>query len=403
MKKYKLWFTTLLLLVALTAISCGGGAPETAAPSDTPAEEAAEPVVEEEMAEEETAAEEVVESEEASASDRCGDRSQLADTLRFYNWADYMDEEIMAQFEAECGVTVTQDIYSSNEDLIAKIQAGNSGYDLIVPSDYAVEILIDRGLLKELNFDNIPNFSNIDPALTGLYYDPENTYSIPYQWGTTGLAYNTTYFDTPPDSWSYIFDPELVCENSGFVSMLDDERESVGAALTYLGYNYNDTDPAHHAEAQELLAAQKECLAGYNSDNFNQTLAAEEVVLAHAWSGGTAVARDENPNIAFIIPKEGGAIWMDNMAIPADAPNAYTAEIFINYLLDPEIGAQLSNYTYYFSPNAAAQPMLDEYYFDLLTSGGMIVDDEVRERLQWIERNEETIIFSDTWTAVKAR
>ncbi|MCB0035780.1 MAG: spermidine/putrescine ABC transporter substrate-binding protein, partial [Anaerolineales bacterium] len=401
--KYRFWLMTMLLIVALAAVACGGSTEEPAAPAEE--EVAAEPAAEEETAEEPAEEEMDDESaaEEMAGSDRCGDTSQLSDTLNFYNWADYMDEEILAQFEEECGVTVVQDIYSSNEDLIAKIQAGNSGYDLIVPSDYAVEILIDRGLLKELDFDNIPNFSNIDPALTGLYYDPDNQYSIPYQWGTTGLAYNTAYFDTPPDSWAYMFDPELVCENSGFVSMLDDERESVGAALSYLGYSYNDTDPEHHAEAQELLAAQKECLAGYNSDNFNQTLAAEEVVLAHAWSGGTALARDENENVAFVIPKEGGAIWMDNMAIPADAPNAYTAEVFVNYLLDAEIGAQLSNYIYYFSPNLASQPLLDEYYFDLLTSGGMIVDDEVQQRLEWIERSEETIIFSDTWTAVKAR
>ncbi len=185
--------------------------------------------------------------------------------------------------------------------------------------------------------------------------------------------------------------------------MLDDERETVGAALKYLGYSYNDTDPAHHDEAEALLTAQKDCLAGYNSDNFNQTLAAEEVVIAHTWSGGTALARDENENIKFVIPKEGGAIWQDNLAVPTDAPNPYTAEVFINYLLDPEIGAQNTNYIYYFTPNEASEPMLDEYYFDLLDSGGMLVDEEVMSRLEWIERSDETIIFSDTWTAVKAR
>ena len=152
-----------------------------------------------------------------------------------------------------------------------------------------------------------------------------------------------------------------------------------------------------------MLLAQKECLAGYNSDNYNQTLAGEEVMIAHAWSGGTALARSENENVRFVIPAEGGAIWMDNMAIPADAPNAYTAEIFINYLLDAEIGAQLSNYTYYFTPNTAAQPLLAADYFDILESGGMLVDDDVRARLEWIKRDDQSIIFSDTWTAVKAR
>ena len=309
----------------------------------------------------------------------------------------------MAQFEEACGVKVTQDIYSSNEDLIAKLQAGNAGYDLVIPSDYAVQILINGGLLRPLDMANIPNVANIDPNLMGMYYDPENTYSIPYQWGTTGIAYNVTAFESAPDSWAVLFDPAQVCEHSGFVSMLDDERESIGGVLKYLGYSYNDTDPAHHAEALEILLAQKECLAGYNSDNFNQTLAAEEVMLAHAWSGATAVARSENENVKFFIPKEGGTIWMDNMTIPADAPNPYTAEIFINYLLDAEIGAQLSNYTYYFTPNAAAQPLLDPDYFEILESGGMLVDDEIRSRLEWIKRDDQSIIFSDTWTAVKAR
>jgi spermidine/putrescine transport system substrate-binding protein len=336
-------------------------------------------------------------------SDRCGDRSQLASQINFFNWADYMDDDILDQFEEECGVRVNQDVFSSNEDMIARIQAGNSGYDLIVPSDYAVQIMIERGLLRELNMDNIPNAVNLNADLMGLFYDPNNRYSLPYQWGITGIAYNRAVFETPPNSWAYILEPDMACQHRGFISLLDDEREAVGAALKYLGYSYNETDPQRHAEARDLLISSKGCLAGYNSDNFNQTLAGEEVVLALAWSGGTALATSENENVAFVIPQEGGAIWMDNLAIPIDAPSAYTAEIFINYLLDAEIGAQLSNYTYYFTPNEAAEPLLDEDYFEILELGGMIVTDEVMARLEWIERNELTIIFSDTWTAVKAR
>jgi len=365
------WLLLLLTAVLLFAAACGGGsATDTADTTD---------------------------------SERCGDRSQLASQINFFNWADYMDDDILEQFEQECGVRVNQDVFSSNEDMIARIQAGNSGYDLIVPSDYAVQIMIERGLLHELNLDNIPNFKNLNPSLLSLYYDPANRYSLPYQWGTTGIAYNRAYFDMPPDSWAYVLVPELACQHRGFISLLDDEREAVGAALKYLGYSYNDTDPQHHAAARDLLISSKACLAGYNSDNFNQTLAGEEVVLAQAWSGGTALATSENENVAFVIPQEGGAIWMDNLAIPIDAPNPYTAEIFINYLLDAEIGAQLSNYTYYFTPNLAAEPLLDEEYFDILTMGGMIVTEDVLARLEWIERDEFTIIFSDTWTAVKAR
>jgi spermidine/putrescine transport system substrate-binding protein len=404
------WLLSMIMVLALTllVVACGASPEPAAAPAEeqeeaAPAEPAQEEMADEDMAEEEAAPEEAAEEETAS-SDRCGDPSQLSAELNFFNWSDYIDEEILTQFEEECGVKVIQDLYSSNEDMIAKIQAGNSGYDLIVPSDYAVEILAAAGLLAELDMGNIPNFSNMKPGTVGLYFDPDNKYSVPYQWGTTGIAYNETAFpDGPPDSWAYLFDPELVCQHSGFVSMLDDERESIGAVLQYLGYSYNDTDPAHQEEAKAALLAQKECLAGYNSDNVNQQLAAEEIVLAHAWTGDAALARDENENIKFVIPEEGGAIWQDNLAIPVDAPHKYTAEIFINYLLDPDIGAQNTNYIYYFTPNAASEPLLDEYYYDLLDSGGMLVDDEIMSGLEWIERDEDSIIFSDTWTAVKAQ
>jgi spermidine/putrescine transport system substrate-binding protein len=387
MKQWKLFGLVLALSALLMA--CGGSStPEPAAPAG-----------------EATA----VSSTSTDTTDTavidpvCGDRSQLASQINFFNWGDYMDPDILTQFEEQCGVRVNQDIFSSNEDLIAKVQAGNSGYDLVVPSDYAVQIMVERGLLRALDRNNIPNISNLNPDLMGLFYDPNNEYSLPYQWGVTGIAYNTNAFDSTPDSWSHLIVAEQACENRGFASLLDDEREAVGAALKYLGYSYNDTDPAHHQEAQALLSSSKECLAGYNSDNYTQTLAGEEVVIAQAWSGGTAQARSENEAIAFVIPKEGGAIWQDNMAIPFDAPNAYTAEIFINYLLDAKIGAQLSNYNYYFTPNQASELLLDEDYFAILTEGGMMIDDETYERLEWIERNDETIIFSDTWTAVKAR
>ncbi len=402
-KKQLLISLVLMMALALTVAACGGAAP-TAAPAEpqeeAPAQEEAAPAEEETAAEEEAPAAE----EEAAMSDRCGDKSKLSAELNMFNWSDYIDEEIFTLFEEECGVKVTQDQYSSNEDLIAKVQAGNSGYDIVVPSDYAVEIMIKDGILAELDMANIPNVKNLKPDTMGMFFDPENKYSLPYQWGTTGLAYNVTAFpDGPPDSWAAIFEPDQVCEHSGFVSMLDDERESIGAALKYLGYSYNDTDPAHQDEAKALLQGQKDCLAGYNSDNFNQTLAAEEVVLAHAWSGGTALARDENENVAFVIPKEGGSIWQDNLAVLADAPHKYTAEVFINYLLEPDIGAMITNYNYYFTPNAAAEPLLDEYYADLLKDGGMEVTDDVMERLEWIQRDDKSIIFSDTWTAVKAQ
>lgn len=342
-------------------------------------------------------------ADSADADALCGDKSRLAAEINLFNWSDYINEDVMIRFRELCGVKVNLDLFPNNEDMIAKIQAGNSGYDIVVPSDYAVDLMIRRGLLAELDKANIPNLANIDPDMLGLYYDPTNTYSIPYQWGTTAIAYNARYFETPPDSWAYLFDPALVCQHRGFVSMLDDEREAIGAALVYLGYSLNDTDPAHHAEAAALLIAQKPCLAGYNSDNYTQQLIGEEVVLAQVYSGGGALARSENPDIFYAYPKEGGSIWQDNLAIPKDAPRKYTAEVFINFLLDAAIGAENTNYIYFFTPNQASEPLLNAEYRELLETGGFVLSDAVRARLEWIERTDASVIFSDTWTRVRSR
>jgi len=305
-------------------------------------------------------------------------------------------------FEEECGVDVTMDLYTSNEEAIAKIQAGNSGYDMLIPTDYAAKILIDEGLVQELNMDAIPNAANVNPDNMGMYYDPENAYSLPYAWSTTGIAYNSANFSEAPTSYAALMDLDTVCENSGFVSMLDDQRESVGMALQYLGHGLNSTDEAHHAEALELLRAQKECISGYNSENFIQTLAAEEVVMAGSWGFAAALSYLDNENIRYFIPEEGGIIWQDNMVVTADAPHPYTAHVFINYLLDPEIGAMLTEWTFGFTPNSAVEPLLSDDYYNTMETVGLMVDGETRERLEWVMRGEGAEVFADTWTSLKA-
>jgi spermidine/putrescine transport system substrate-binding protein len=372
------WFLTVLVLPALLLAACQGG--RTTDQTITPNESALN-----------------------VSAELCGDRALLAPQLNLFSWSDYLSDDVAATFESLCGVRVRVDTFSNNEEMIAKIQAGNSGYDLVVPTDYAVDLMIQRGLLAELNQANLPNLRHLDPDLASLYYDPDNRWSVPYQWGTTGIAYNADYFETPPDSWGWLLDPALVCQHRGFVSMLDDEREVIGAALKYLGYSLNDTDPAHHAEAQALLIAQKACLAGYDSDNYNQQLAAGEIVIAQAYSGGGALARDENDRIFFAYPKEGGTIWQDNLAIPKDAPNKYTAEIFINYLLDPEVSAVNTSYTWFFTPVLPAQPLLDADYLALLEEGGFLMTEEQEARMEWLMRSDATRIFTDTWTRIRAR
>jgi spermidine/putrescine transport system substrate-binding protein len=386
------WTMLLALLLTLLA-ACGNqgaSAPTTAAQPAT----------------ESTAS---TDSPQATAAPAGGevDTSQLSSELYLYNWSDYIDPAILEQFEEEYGVAVVLDTYDSNEDMLAKVRAGNSGYDIVVPSDYAVQIMGLEDLALPLDKGLLSNWSHLDPELLGQYFDEQNTISAPYLLGLTGIAYDTTAFPDGVDSWAALFDPAQVAAYQGKLSMLDDERETPGAALKYLGQSLNSTDAAQLQQAQDLLIAQKPLLAAYNSADVNRKLASGEYVIAHSWSGMAMQARNGlgedfsgNPNITFVIPEEGGTIWMDNMVILKDSPNAYTAQVFINYMLRPEIAAQNAEYVGYITPNIDAVPLLSEEVRELYDAGYAPTDENI-DRLEWIERNEETSAFTDLWTVVK--
>ena len=324
---------------------------------------------------------------------------ELAKELHIYNWSEYIDPEIYEDFEQEFGVKVIEDTFASNEDLLAKLQAGATGYDLIVPSDYMVAIMIELDLLAEINYDNIPNFGNIDETFKDPPYDPGNKFSVPYQWGTTGIGFNADLFDDAPGSWAYIFDPAMASENAGRISMLNDSRESIGAALKYLGYSVNSTDEQELEEAKQLLIQQKEWVAAYDSDGFEDLLAAGEVDIGHGWSGDYFAAAEEAEHVWYIIPEEGGVIWTDNLAIPKTAPSQYTAEVFINYLLQPEVGAKITNYTWYGSPNKASTEFIDP---EILEEPAIYPPPEVMEKLEFLrDVGEATAIYDRIWTEIK--
>jgi len=331
----------------------------------------------------------------------CGDTSRLDNELNIFSWPDYWpiddDNNLFADFEAACGVKVTLDLYSSNEDLAAKLRAGNSGYDIVLPSDYMVDILAREGLLLKLDKAALPNLANIDPNQLALYFDPQNEYSVPYQYGMTGIAFNSAEVQTAPTSWAALFEPEQLEPYQNRVSMLDDERESVGAALKYRGQSYNATEAAALEQAKELLLQQKPFLARYDSDAVSQGLSSGEIVIAHAWNGAASLARVENPAIEWIVPEEGGVIWQDNLAIPVDAPHPYTAHVFINNVLDGKIGARITDFTYYLTPNTAAEPLVSEEVRALQ----FYPDDEMRKRLEYIERKGDPALYGDVWTQVK--
>ena len=391
------------LLVFLLAACGNTPAPVTTPLAATTAVEATAPTVAEEASSPATAQPADATETARGGTWDCGDRSKLGTSLHIFSWADYVPEDddnnILADFQEACGVEVTLDTYPSNEDLAAKIRAGNSGYDIIVPSDYMVDILQTEGRLLKLDQAVLPNLKNLDPNQRGLYYDPNNEYSVPYQYGMTGIAYDTTKVNPAPDSWASLLDPEQLATYENRASMLDDEREGVGAALRYLGFSYNSTNPDELTKAQALLEAQKPLLAGYDSENVQNTLSSGEVVIAQAWNGQASLAKAENPNIAWIIPKEGGAIWQDNLAIPSDAPQPYTAHVFINNLLDAAIGARITEYTGFLTPNAAAVPLLSEEASALQFQA----TNDMRKRLEWIERKGDSALYSDVWTAVKGQ
>lgn len=335
------------------------------------------------------------------------DRSQLAETLYFYNWADYVEPSVLESFREEYGVEVVMDIYDSNEDLLAKLRAGNSGYDVIVPSDYAVQIAVSEGLLAPLDRAQLSNMSNLDPAFLNLYFDEENAYSLPYHYGITGIAYNADVFPDGISSWAVLFDPAQVSQYAGKVSMLDDARETPGAVLKYLGASLNSTDPALLEQVAQILTEQKQYLAAYNSSDTYRKLASEEYVLSHIWSGTAMLARtgfdgefEPNDKIRFVIPDEGGMIFMDNLAIVADSPNAYTAHVFMNYLMRPEIAARNTEYIGFLTPNVAALALVSDE-INALWAEGFAPDEATLARLEWAVRSDESAAFDELWTRVK--
>jgi spermidine/putrescine transport system substrate-binding protein len=287
---------------------------------------------------------------------------KLAKTLYLFNWADYINPEVLKDFEKEFGVRVIEDRFASNEDLIAKLAAaGGGGYDVAVPSDYAVRILARQGLLTPLNHANLPNLKYLETRFRHPAYDPSLRYAVPYLWGVTGLGYSrkATSMAGPPTSWDDVFNPDKLKRYRGRVSMLNDMREVIGAALIYLGHSPNTTDPSALAAAKRVLLAQKPFLAKYDSEAYEDSLAAGETVIAHGWSGEIFLAQKNNPDIAFAVPKEGTFLFVDNLVIPKGARSPYTAEVFINYLLRPEVAAKNAAFLRYPTPNEAALTLID--------------------------------------------
>ena len=280
--------------------------------------------------------------------------NELSKELTIFNWSEYMPDKIIEDFEEEFGVKVTYSTFSSNQEMLAKVRSGTATYDLVVPSDFYVQVMKEEGLLEEINFDNIPNFENISEDWKSLDFDPDNKYSVTYMYGFDGIIYNKEKIDKPT-SWEDLWNPDY----KGHVVVMDANDELNDMVQQYMGNDINNPTLEQIEEGGERL---KELLPSVLM--FTETpeapLVSEEAWIAYGYSGEAAVAHMENENIDFVLPEEGGIRWTDNMVIPTTAKNKYTAEVFIDYLLRPEVSKLLSEEFPYGNPNDAAVELLDE-------------------------------------------
>ncbi len=277
--------------------------------------------------------------------------------LNLYIWEEYVDPELLKEFEAETGIKITVGNYYTNEEMIEALEGGKLEADLICPSDYAVEILISKDLLAELDPGNLSNLVNIDQRFFDVYYDPNLRFCVPYQWGTTGFAYNGDHIPNPPATWAGFFDPAFYEPLQGKISLLDDSRETIGAALLSLGYSANTKNPQELAEAESRLQAFKPCVRAFDSDDFDLRIQDGSVWLAHGFSGDFLSAIKANPAIRYVVPTDNVIVAVDNLAILKRSPYREEAERFINFILRPGIARRNAEFTGFETCVVSAQDM----------------------------------------------
>jgi spermidine/putrescine-binding protein len=318
--------------------------------------------------------------------------------LNVYIWTNYLPAEVVSGFERRTGIRVEVDTYSSNEALLEKLQSGVADYDLVVPSDYMVQVLAPQGVLLPLDRRRLPGFANLDPRLLDRKFDHGNRFSIPYLWGTTGIGYDRLKVSGPVDSWGVLFDPR----HAGRILMLDDMREAFGAALLLEGRSINERDPAALRRAAARLQAQKRLVRTYNSADYANLLAAGDVDLAQGWNGELAKVVAQNPRrFAYVVPKEGGTLWIDSLAIPKTARHLDAAYGFLAYLLEPAVAARVVGSVRYASANRAARQLVDPAIRD---DPAVYPPPAVLDRCELIEDLGATTPELDRlWTEVKAR
>lgn len=318
--------------------------------------------------------------------------------VNFYNWDTYIGETTIEDFTAASGIEVQYDLFADNDELFAKLKNGNPGYDLIVPTNDYVERMIEANMLDPLDHSKIPNMKNIGSAFADPAHDPGRKFTMPYMWGTIGIGYRKSAVDKVPDSWADLYTSDTY---AGRMAMLGDGGTVMQMAMKLMGKSLNDWTDENIAAAEAMIIAQKKNITAFAPDNGQDLLLAGEVDLAMEWNGDILQVMEEDDDIGYVVPKEGGLLWEDDLCIPTGGPNPDAAHALINYLLDAEAGAKIAEFIYYATPNEAAKALTEE---DYRTNEAVFPPDEVIAKCEVsVYAGQETTQKIDAaWTRVKA-
>lgn len=316
-----------------------------------------------------------------------------------YNWGDYIDPEINDQFTKETGIKVVYSEYANNEEMYASVEPGNVSYDVLFPSDYMIEKMINNNMLQKIDMSKIPNYEKINAEFKGLPYDVNNEYSVPYMWGTMGIVYDTTKVTQPVTSWDILWDSQYDDQ----IFMYDSERDSIMVALKKLGYSMNTRDEKELEEAKELLIKQAPLVLAYVGDEGKNKMINGEASLMLAWAGDAMVMLAENPNLSYVVPEEQGSNWfVDGIVIPNNATNVEQAYEYINFLCRPDVAAKNAEYIGYSTPINEAKELLPD---EIKNSEVAYPDASLLSNPKMEMFNDPSNIielYSSIWTQVKA-
>jgi len=317
--------------------------------------------------------------------------------LNVYNWDTYIGESTLPNFTRQTGIKVQYDLFGDNEEMFAKLKAGNPGYDIIVPTDYMVEDMLALDMLETLDHDKLPNISHIDKAFTNPAYDPGLKHSLPYMWGTMGTGYRKSKVGNTPDSWADLFTNDKF---GGRISLLSDSRAVIGGALKYLGYSINSHSKKEIHEARDLIISGKKNIKTFAEDNGQDLLISGEVDICLEWSGDIAAVMLEDNDLNYVVPKEGSNVWVDNLCIPKGAPHPENAHAFINFLHDVEVHMEIAGTIYFATPNASAKAKMPADYTD---NPAVFAPADVLSRCEAIlSVGDDARLYDEAWTAVQA-